>query len=114
MYQLKLELTATQAALLKNIMLEYLMEHTLFTKLSYPFDAYKTRTQVIKDYFVIYREFLPLFNEVSENQLKNFSYSSPYDMVDAENVIGIAFSDLIYTGVYPSTDEIFRSKHYDS
>ena len=111
MYQVKLELTAPQAALLKNILLEYLMEHTTFTKLSYPFDRFKTRVQVIRDYYVIYREFLPLFNEVSNNQLKNFSYSSPYDMVDAEDIIYIAFGDLINTGVYPSTDEIIRSKH---
>jgi hypothetical protein len=110
MYDYTISLTQPQAALLKNILLEYLVENPAFSKIS--FDIKNPRNNSIKDLYCLYRAFLPLMQDVTNNISSSGWHTSPYDLADPEDLLYTYFHSLI--DWMPSADAIERLKHNDS
>lgn len=108
MIQLNLELTESQAAILRHIIIEYLTDDLL----KVPFDLHASNLRALKDFYCVARSLLPLMQEVERIQSENRSYSSPYDCYSSEDVIFSVFRPIITW--MPSEDAIFRSEHDDN
>ena len=103
MIQCNLELSVSQAALLKNILLEYLTDDLI----KVPFDPMAHNVPALKDLYCVFRSLLPLMQEVEKFLNDSRVFTSPYDCYDSEITIYSVFKPFI--DWMPSEDACKRS-----
>ena len=103
MINCNLELSLSQAALLKNILLEYLTEDLL----KVPFDPMAQNVPALKDLYCVFRSLLPMMQQVEKALSDSRSFTSPYDCYDSEFTIYQTFKPFI--DWMPSEDAVKRS-----